>query len=135
MDQESVFKTNEVKKGNYSSMNGFVIVPKKIMTDYKKKIGIEDKQKILIKRIDELTKLLASVDKLSKTSQKESPNLNPLQNDKLSWKNKDSRILPSPEELEKTANEPRNVLKETEKERRFQQHLKDLNKLIEEAKK
>ena len=36
---KSTFKTNEVKKGNYSSMNGFVIVPKQIMTDYQNKIG------------------------------------------------------------------------------------------------
>ena len=35
---KSIFKTNEVKKGNYSSMNGFVIVSKKIVTDYQKKM-------------------------------------------------------------------------------------------------
>ena len=35
---------------------------------------------------------------------------------------------------EKADNQPRIGLKEIEKERRFQQHLKDLNKLIEQAK-
>ena len=36
---KSSFKTNEVKKGNYSSMDGFAIVPKTIVTKYQKKIG------------------------------------------------------------------------------------------------
>ena len=40
VNPKSIYKTNEVKKGNYSSMNGFVIVPKTIVTDYQKKIGV-----------------------------------------------------------------------------------------------
>jgi len=116
-NKSSTFNTAQVKKGNYESTKDFVIVPQTLVNDYQKNMELEEKQKNLTNRIEELTKLLASVEKLSKPSmsntiskdlKKETSILNHENNIKLLYKNIDKLMAASPRRMKQPNQRPEN---------------------------